>query len=1030
MKNKLLRTNLVLRTGPMLLLLLLCAQFSYAQSTRVTGVVKDAAGQTMPGVNVIIKGTSTGTVTDTDGRYSIDAPAGSALQFSFIGYNPEEITLNGQTTVDVMMVEDVSTLQEVVVVGYGTMKKSDLTGSVASVSQKDITQIASPDVVQSLQGRAAGVIVQANSGEPGSGAKIRIRGIGSISSSSSPLYVVDGFQTGDISFLNPSDISSIEVLKDASAAAIYGSRGANGVILITTKKGKGGALQVMVDAYAGVQQVSKTVDLLNAAEYATLRLEAYANDGQETNPDLVSNIGTKTELTRLHFVKDGGYKGTDWQDEIFQVAPMQNYSISLMGGTEKNRFSIAGTYFSQEGIIENSALEKVFVRMTNDYTLNKWLDGGYTLSFINDNKNGYTNDAYSGVLPVALRIDPITPAFDPTTGNWGRSDFSRDNNPARAVAEGENNKRFRKKYVANFYLQAKLLKSLSFKTQFGIDIDNAHNKAYYPKFFISNNENRDPSSLTEYRGEGTGWMWSNFFNYERTIGDHNITAMVGYERQLRQFNGFTATAFDVPPGADLRYISSAKNTLPTISSGQNASSLESYFGRVNYSFKGKYLFTGTLRYDGSSKFTEDYRWGLFPSFSLGWNAKEELFLQDLNVLSNLKLRAGWGQVGNQDVGDYLYVTTFSNNQLYTFAGQPVQGTAALSLSNPEIQWETSETTNVGLDASFFENRLSLTADYFVKKTRDLLLPVPIPAYAGTGRPTANVGTMENKGIELALSYRGEIAAFTYEVSGNITRVQNKVTALSGAEFLPGGSVGVAGATTRAKEGYEFPYFVGYRTDGIFNTQEELDAYVNAEGDVIQPLAKLGDVKYVDDNGDGAITEKDVTKIGSPFPDFTYGFSANLGFRNFDLRIFLLGSQGNDAYNALSLWHKGSVGSANATRDRLDRWTPDNINTDEPRMSLSDPNGNSKVSDRQIEDGSYLRVKNVQLGYTLPSALVSRIKLSSLRVYISADNLFTVTKYSGLDPEFGDLYGNATYYGVDQATYPSPRIFRAGVNIKL
>jgi TonB-linked SusC/RagA family outer membrane protein len=528
-------------------------------------------------------------------------------------------------------------------------------------------------------------------------------------------------------------------------------------------------------------------------------------------------------------------------------------------------------------------------------------------------------------------------------------------------------------------------------------------------------------------------MWTNFVTFNKTFGKHLINATAGIETQLvGRYRGLGLTAFDVPLDADQRFISSSKNTDFLASSSQSEETLQSYFARANYSFNGKYLFTATIRYDGSSKFEKDYRWGAFPSFSAGWNISDEDFMTSIDKISMLKLRAGWGQVGNMNsVGPYQTVTTVSNNQLYSFNGEVVQGAAATSLSNPELQWEVSEMTNVGIDLGMFNNKLTFTAEYFTRKTKDMIFSVPIPVYAGTGRPQANALSMKGTGIELSLGYRNKEGAFNYEVNGNISFIGNEITNLAGGQPIGSGDIGKVGATTRTEEGYEIAYFYGLRTDGIFNDQAELDAYVNESGQKLQANARPGDVKFVDNNGDGVINSSDRVYLGSGTPDFTYGFSALLGYKNFDLRFLFNGSQGNEAVNGLTRFNESSNGLENSRVNRLDRWTAENPNSNEPRMTNADLNKNIETfSDRYIEDASFLRLKNIQVGYSFPKIDLGKVSLSSVRVYVSADNLFTITKYTGYDPEFGDLYGNPLFYGVDQATYPSPRIFRAGINLKL
>ncbi|WP_026995750.1 SusC/RagA family TonB-linked outer membrane protein [Flectobacillus major] len=991
----------------------------------VTGKVTDGNGEALPGVTVRVKETQVGTATNVQGQFTIKvAETAKTLVFSSVGFQSKEIAIGGRSTIDVALASDTKSLDEVVVVGYGTQKKSDLTGSVATVKSEQLVQVATPNVVQALQGRVAGVDVSSESGEPGAGARIRIRGVGTINNSD-PLYVVDGFQTGDISFLAPGDIETMEVLKDASATAIYGSRGANGVVLITTKRGKKSEkAQFTFDAYSGVQDAARKIKMLNASEYATLRLEAFANDGTTLPAD--NNI-----LNRLTYAKEGGFRGTDWQSEVMSSqALISNYSLNVLGGTEKSRYSLTGTIFSQDGLIKNSGMKKYFLRFNNDLQLAKWLTSGVSIAFSRFDKTYYNSDLYSGVLTTALAADPITPAWDKNTNNWGRADMSATNNPARSVDELKNNKGYGSLINGNIYAEAKFLKDFTFRSQLGINYNNTHNKSYSPKFFIATDEARDRSSLWERRGESAQWVLSNYATYNKTIKDHSFGVMLGTEAQQNQYKDMEVTAYDVPNDASQFYLSAAKNASEyTVKSNQSDESILSFFGRANYNYKSRYLLTATIRRDGSSRFLGANRWGTFPSFAFGWNVTEEDFMKDITAVNNLKVRAGWGQVGNQNsASNYGYVTTMQGNNLYTFNGQTVAGFAPEVSSNPELKWETTTSSNIGVDASFLENKLSLTADYFIKTTSDMIVAVPIPIYAGIGAANVNAGSVENKGIELALTYRNQVGDFRYEVTGNFTKINNKVTSLGGGAPIESGNVSKVGNTTITEVGQAIATFYGLKTDGIFHTEEELKAYVNSKGEPIQPEARVGDVKFVDLNNDGAIDGKDRTYLGSGTPDFSYGITTNFSYKGFDLKLFFQGVQGAEVVNALTFTNqKGNLG-ANMIAERLNRWTPTNTNTNEPRVTEADPNNNYRFSDRYVEDGSYFRFKNVTIGYTLPNALLSKIGVRTTRVYVSADNLFTFTKYKGYDPEVGSYYGSPLGYGVDVGTYPPARTFRVGLNL--
>ncbi len=1004
-----------------LLICVLSVTSSFAQERILTGKISDERGAPASGASIKVKETNAATISDANGNFRIAVGAnGKTLVISFVGMQTQEIAIADQTSLSITLLPQSSVLSDVVVVGYGSVRKKDLTGAVGSVKGDQLTQVATPDAVQAIQGRVAGVQVITNSGEPGSGATIRIRGIGSINGSS-PIYVVDGYQTGDISFLAPADIESIDILKDASATAIYGSRGANGVIVVTTKKGKRGPVKFTFDTYVANQKAWRTMPMVNATQYANLVLQGYENDGTPLNPNSML-------FTRLDFVRQNNYVGTNWQDEVMQSGFMQNHSLTLSGGNDLNRFRISGTYFTQDGIVKNSAMKKYFINFNNDLTLSKWLTAGVSGAFTHFEKNYYNGDYYSGVLTTALIADPITPAWNKITNNWGRADISYQNNPARSVDELKNNKAWGNYIVANAWAEAKLMKGLTFKSQVGTSFNVGHNKSYSPRFFIAVDEARDRSSLWERRSEWNSMLWSNYLNYNRSFGDHSIGLMAGAEMQKGRYNDMSATAYDVPADKDLMFLSSSQSTEYQVNSSQSETALQSYFGRANYSYAGRYMLTGTIRYDGSSKFLGDNRWGVFPSFAGAWVVSEESFMKNVKAVSLLKLRGGWGRVGNeQSAGAYDYTTSVFGNNIYVFNDQLVQGFAPGSLANPELRWEVNQQSNFGLDIALLNNRLTFSADYFDRKTQDMIVSVPIPGYVGAGAPRVNAGSMRNYGYEFTAAYNGG-NQFRYNIGANLTLVNNELTSLGGGAPQDGGSSGKLGNTTRVEVGMPFPYFYGLKTDGIFNNQAELDAHTDKNGAAIQPNAKLGDVKFIDMNEDGKIDDLDRVNLGSPYARFQYGFNADLSYKGFDLRLFIQGVQGNKLVNAMH-WSTRNGSNAgggwgNFEEVRLNAWTPATPDNNEPRMTATDPNNNMRFSDRYLQDGSYLRLKNIQIGYTIPGKSLERFKISNLRIYVAADNLFTITKYEGFDPEIGGLGGYS--FGLDVGTYPQPRTLRAGL----
>ncbi|KAA6436845.1 TonB-dependent receptor [Dyadobacter flavalbus] len=1004
-------------------LILVSWLMAFSQSQNISGTVSDEKGEGLPGVGIVVKGTTIGTTTDVEGKFTLGLPENATtLVLSSVGMKSMEVPVDGKTVFAITMLSDERALNEVVVVGYGTTRKSDITGAVASVKAEQITQIATANPLQAIQGRVAGVNITSQSGEPGSGVRVRIRGVGTINNSD-PLYVVDGFQTNDISFLAPGDIASMEILKDASATAIYGSRGANGVILVTTKRGKSGAPKISFDAYAGVQKAWNKVDLLNASQYATLRLESYANDGTVLPTD-----GTLYQT--LNGFKQSGEKGTNWQDEVMQTGVMQNYSLNIMGGNEKHRYSLTGTYFDQQGIVKNTPMKKLFLRFNNDFYVTKWLNAGISAAYASTDRTPYFGDQYGGVLTSALSVSSLAKAWDPATNFWGKRPVPEGGayNPARIVSEYKNNKAYQTLVNSNFFLDAKISKDLSFRTQFGMNWLTTHDKRYLPQYYLANDDQRQHSSLREGRGETLGWVWTNYLTYNKTFGKHNITAMAGIESQRSTFSDMRLTVLDVPNDKSQWYLSATKSTDYLLETGQSDESIQSYFGRVNYNFDERLLLTATLRRDGSSRFLPNNRWGTFPSFALGYNLAEESFIKSIPAISQLKLRAGWGQVGNQNsAANYGYVTTVSGNNMYVFGDNAVQGFAPTTASNPDLKWETTTSTNFGIDAGFFSNRLSLTADYFIKNTSDMIVRVPIPVFAGVGPPYVNAGSMSNKGVELALNYRSSVKDFTYDIGVNASKILNRVTDLGGGEPIAGGDVNGLGQTTRTEVGREIAVFYGLKTDGIFRTQADLDAYTK-EGTPIQPNAKPGDVKFVDLNNDGVIDNKDRTYLGSATPSFSFGFNTSLGYKGFDLSFFLQGVTGVELVNGLGHWMNNANGMFNSVASRMDRWTPENTNTDQPRMTQLNPNNNDQFSDRFVSNGNYVRFRNLTLGYTLPKTVLEKARISNLRIYVAADNLFTFTKYKGMDPEIGEFNNNPLNFGVDMGAYPQPRVGRIGLSV--
>ncbi|MGI4740313.1 MAG: TonB-dependent receptor [Janthinobacterium lividum] len=999
----------------------------------IRGKVVDAKGGGLPGVTVLVKGTTAGTSTGADGSFTIEAPENSVLVFSFVGYTRQELPVTGASTnLTVTLAESAQSLNDVVVIGYGTARKSDLTGAVASVSSAQLTQVATSDPVQAIQGRVAGVEVTSNSGQPGSGTRIRVRGVGTINNSD-PLYVVDGIQTGDIGFLLPSDIESTEILKDASATAIYGSRGANGVVLITTKHGKAGATQFNLFGYTGFQQIRKELPLTNAAQYSTLVSEAYTNNGlalpTDFGPQLQNAIATNAQ-------------GINYQDLVTQKGLITNYSLSASGGTEQNRYLVSGSYFQQDGIVINSGFKKYVIRVNDDVVLTKRIKAGVSAAFTNNNQTG-SGDGQGGsqpylVLQYALQKNPLIDPYGPN-GTYSDDIITRNApNVPRYLDEQRYNKVVNNNLFTSSYLDVSLFKGLTFRSTFGINYFNNHPKVYQPQYYIGPTDQRAQSALIETRTENVSWVWSNYANYTKTFGDNiSFSATLGQEAQRGYGNGISSTAYNVPADASLQYLSATRSTNNVVRSTQYDGSLSSYFGRVNFNFRDRYLVTGTLRFDQTSKFLPAVRTGTFPSVGAAWNISNEEFLKNVSYLSVLKLRASYGQVGNQNAApNYGYASVANGNQTYAFNNTPSPGLAITQINNPLLKWETAVTTDVGLDAEFFNSQLTFTADYFERSTRDMIALLPVPDYVGQAPASANVGSLRNRGLELALNYRNAIGKLQYNVGVNFTKVNNVVTSLGGGNAIAAGNVLTQiGNTTLTDVGHEVAYFYGLQADGVFHSQGEIDAYKNAAGTLIQPNAHPGDMKYLDTNKDGQIDASDNTYLGSGTPRFSYGGSLNLNYGGFDFKVLLYGVQGAEAVNGAGFnLNKSSnlVGVwSNFYASRLDRWTPSNSNSNQPRVTATDNNGNDRFSSRYVEDASYLRARNMELGFSIPKTFLGRYQVNGARIFLSVDNVFTITKYTGYDPEISTVasYNNPLAYGVDYGNYPQARTYRLGFNVQ-
>jgi len=991
------------------------------QQARITGKVTDATGLPMPGVGIKVKGTSTTSVTDTDGKYVLNAGGNITLVFSYVGYETQEVAANGRTTINITLAESQAELSEVVVIGYGTVRRKDLTGSVASVKGADIKSQGVSDVTRSLQGRMPGVTIESAGGDPGAGTRILIRGVGSLNNAT-PLYIVDGVQVANINNLNQTDIESVDVLKDASAAAIYGSRAANGVVLVTTKSGKSGAPVVQLTANVGVQSKASSIDVLNAQEWATVHNQAHANAG----------------LTPLELAANPSALGvgTDWQDAIFRSAPIQQYNLLVSGGSESSKYSVSGGYNDQQGIVDVTGYKRYNLRVKTETTKGRLKFGETVLLSREKFVNMPAGWGGQGGNPVgsAIKMIPAFKIYNPDLIGGYDGAFGSVVNIANPVAQLnlEDITRENTSILANAFGELKIIEGLKYRLNLGYTNVFNSNYDYHRRYQVGALFTHPTNDISLSKDQNVLLLLENTLNYDKVFGKHSVQALAGYTYQSNNYS-FTSTArTDLPDGIDQI---DAGAGIATNSGNRFENNLISLLGRVIYSYDDRYLLTASFRRDGSSRFGANNRYGNFPSVALGWNIMNEGFFEPLEkTFSNLKLRASYGVLGNQEIGDYQYNAAVASNVNYVVGNTQQRwfGSIQTAFASPNIKWETTKTVNVGVDAGFFGNKLNLTADYFVKKTTDVLLNVPIPGSAGSvSSPVVNAGTLRNNGVELGLNYGNTIGKLNYNVFGSISAVRNKVIELgTGSQQIFGGQPNHHGATSTLTEaGGSIGSFYLIQALGIFNSQEEINAYAK-DGQLIQPNAAPGDVKFLDENGDGQINNLDRVNLGSPFPDFEYGLGFNVNMHNFDLAIFFQGSQGNKIYNGLAQDLQSTNLQMNYAKSTLNAWTPTN-QSDIPRVTANDPNLNSQTSSRFLEDGSYFRMKTLQLGYTLKDDFAKKLKIGSFRTYVSADNLFTITKYTGFNPDLGrtgTIFDRGVDYG--HVAYPLARTISLGIQLTL
>lgn len=984
------------------------------QAKTVTGTVTDVNGEPIIGANIRIKGTTTGTITDIDGNFSIEAEPQSVIEVSYIGYLTQETVINNQKSIRFLLKKDTKTLDEVVVIGYGVQKKADLTGSVANINTEKLNTQSNANIGQALQGKIAGVDIVSQGGAPGSGTRIMVRGIGTLNNAS-PLYIVDGMYMNSIDHINPNDIASIDVLKDASSAAIYGSRAANGVIIVTTKEGSNTEGKPIIDLSVnlGISTASKFLDMLDAKGWAEVTTIARQAIGKPAL-DMATDLANKPD--------------NDWQDIMFRPALMQNYNLSVKGGGKYSTYYTGLGYFNQDGIVIGTNYQRYNIQSKNDYKRGIFSAGtNLIISFSHDKP--LHQELRGGMIGTILQSVPTLEKYDDTReGGYGGTYGDVVNIPhPLAIIDDNIMDRYNEnvKIFANLYAQIELFKGLKYKLNLTPDFSFERYKNYLNKYDFGLATN-SITQLTERQRRRRNILVENLLTFDRTFGEHKISALAGYTYQDSRFRHIQAYGEGLPQG--LEEIDAA--TTNRSNEGNSwRSVLTSILGRVFYSYQNKYLFTATIRRDGSSKFGKNNRYGYFPSFSLGWNVAEEKFMENVHWLDQLKLRGGYGVLGNQEIDNYQYSSTITTGINYPDGnGGLLQGAFPKNFANPDIKWEETAMTNVGIDFMAFNNRLSLTADYYVKNTKDILLTVPIPiSSGGANDPIRNAGKIRNNGFEFNLGWMDQPnpdISYGINLIGSFNK--NKVIAMgSESGSIKGGSTNQNITTSETKAGYPIGGYWLIPTAGYFNSQEEVDAYAK-DGKKIQPAAEPGDIKFVDANNDGVINDDDRVFQGSPFPDFTFALNGNMRYKNFDLSIGLQGVLGNKIYNATRQTLEDVTKGSNFLASCLDYWTPENKNASHPRLTWDDPNRNTRAeSDRYLENGSYLRLRSVQLGYTFPQTWFKGA-IQHARVYINAENLFTITSYSGYSPDVNA--DNANYRGFDNFIYPTNRTFMLGLNV--
>jgi len=986
--------------------LMVCAGLQAQHHKKITGTVLDETGESIIGASVAVKGSAAGTITDIDGRFALEVEDTDVITVSFIGYLSQELAVAGKSEIRIILKENAEMLDEVVVVGYGVVRKKDLTGAVASVSGDLMKDKPVASMGEALQGRAAGVQV-ISSGKPGDNVSFRIRGISTINNSE-PLLVIDGVPTDlGINSLNMEDVESVDVLKDASATAIYGSRGANGVVLVTTRKGKSGDGSLSFSANWGVQTATDMPKMLNAGQFVSLHNEMIANYS-----------GTENLMQRPDFADPTSWgKGTDWLKALFRSAWMKNYTLSYSGGNDNSNYYVSGGVLDQEGIVIHTSYKRYTIQLNSESRLRSWLKFGNSLTLSHDIKKqgGYNIRETMAALPTQPIYEEDGSYSGPGEPAYQYGDIR---NP---IGSATLNKEQTKGYnvLGNIYAEIRPWSKLTFKSLAGIDFKFWDKNSFNPQY-----DWKPIPQPQSYRYEESNrsftYLWDNTLTWMDTFRDkHHLNVMIGSSAQNNMYNRMNASVQG--------FLTDANNQLsngltdPTVGGTRNDWAILSLMGRLTYNYADKYLLTATVRRDGSSRFAKENRWGTFPSFSLAWRLSEEAFYRPNEWVNDIKVRVGYGETGNQDgIDNYAYYTRLKTGQ-YVFNGTPVSTLYPLVMANPSVKWETVKQFNAGIDLSLLRQRVYLTLDAYLKNTSNMLVPMSVPittGYSDTEVPSINAGKVRNQGVELTLSTRNFTGAFEWNTDLNVSYNENKVIRMNdGIALFVGDDINMTKVRVSA-EGKPVGAFYGYVTNGIFQNQQEVDSYATQVAGGTAP----GDIRFLDLDNNGVINADDRTFIGNPSPKWSFSMNNSFTYKDFDLQIFLQGVAGNNIYNANRIWQESMSVPQNQTVKVLDRWTGEGTSHSVPRAVYSDPNQNTRHSDRFIENGSYLRLKNLTLGYTLPRSLSQKAYLQTLRVYVSCQNLFTLTRYSGFDPE-------VDVSGVDLSTYPVTRTVSFGVNVK-